>query len=306
MKIIVAGGSGFIGKALIQNLLAQKHTVVLLTRSQKANQPPARGAVHVAQWDGENLGKWTEQLEGADAVVNLSGESIAAKRWTAPQKRKIVESRIRTTRAIVKAISQTKAKPKLLINASAIGFYGNVEQGDVTESHPKGKGFLAETCSQWEEEAIKAETAGIRVIRLRIGVVLEKGGGALARMLPPFRFFMGGPLGSGKQWFPWIHREDLVGLIIFLVTHPSAAGAVNATAPNPVTMKELCQTLGNVMRRPSWAPVPAFVLKVLLGEMAENMLLTGQKVVPAKATDLGFPFKYPVLRDALEDILKRP
>jgi uncharacterized protein (TIGR01777 family) len=249
-------------------------------------------------------GPWVEKLEGADAVINLAGESIAAKRWTAAQKELIVNSRLDATKVLVDAIGRVSAKPSVLVNASAVGYYGNVESGDVTEDHAKGTGFLADTCVRWEAEANRAKTLGGRVVIIRIGIVLEKGGGALSKMIPPFQMFLGGPLGSGRQWFPWVHREDVIGAILFALQNPNLSGPVNAVSPNPVTMKEFCKALGRAMHRPSSAPVPAFMVKLLLGEMSE-MLLTGQRAVPKKLQDAGYRFRYPELDNALAAIFTR-
>lgn len=237
-------------------------------------------------------------MDGAEGVIHLAGEPIAGKRWTAEQKQKIRSSRIDTTRALVAAIAAAKQKPRFLINSSAIGYYGARGDEALNEQAGPGSDFLARLCVDWEGEAIKAEEHGLRVIRLRTGIVLGRGGGALAKMLLPFKLFIGGPLGSAKQWMSWIHLEDEIGLIQFLIENPQARGVVNATAPNPVTMKEFCQTLGRALHRPSWAPVPAFALRLMLGEMAE-MLLTGQRVLPEKALSLGYRFRYPDLREAL-------
>jgi len=195
------------------------------------------------------------------------------------------------------------AKPKVFISSSAVGYYGNVDEGEVLESHPKGRGFLADTCERWENEARKAEALGIRTVLLRIGIVLEKGGGALGKMLPPFRLFAGGPIGSGKQWFPWIHRADVVDIILFAIKTEALKGPVNMTAPTPLRMKEFSAGLGDAIHRPSWAPVPAFALKTLLGEMAD-MLLEGQKAVPKKLIGAGYRFRYPELGRALKSIFK--
>ncbi len=190
-----------------------------------------------------------------------------------------------------------------MINGSAVGFYGPVEQGDVTEETSLGKGFLANLCDVWEKEAESLKNSGVRVVLLRTGIVLERGGGALAKMEFPFKIFAGGPLGSGQQWFPWIHRDDEIGLIEFALTNDKVSGPLNATAPNPLTMTDFCKALGHALKRPSWAPVPAFVLKVLLGEMSE-MLLTGQKAMPKAALDTGYVFKYPTADTALKAIYK--
>ncbi len=305
MKVVLAGGTGFIGKALLHRLIEEGHRVVLLTRSPSAHKELATDKVQLAKWDAKSVGAWADFAEGAEAVLNLAGEPLVGKRWTKKQKARLLESRLSATRAITSAIAQAGKRPSVFINASAVGFYGDVPQGEVTESHPKGRGFLGDVCERWEVEARRAEERGVRVVCLRIGIVLEKEGGALSRMIPPFQYFIGGPLGSGRQWVPWIHREDLLSIILFLMARPDINGAVNGTAPNPATMKEFCKAVGSALHRPSWAPVPAFALRVLLGEMAE-VLLTGARVVPQKLEEAGFPFRYPALDGALTAILSSP
>jgi len=296
MRLVVAGGTGFIGSALCSRLLELGHSLTLLTRSASSGaiSPNKRSL----SWNPASPGPWEEALNGSDGVINLAGEPIA-KRWTERQKELIASSRIDVTRALVTAIGKAKEKPKFLLSASAVGYYGT--HGDETLSEEAGPGsdFLARVCTAWEKEAVRAEDYGLRVIRLRTGIVLGKGGGALAKMLLPFKLFMGGPLGSGEQWMSWIHLEDEIALILFLLEHPDARGAINATAPNPVTMQKFCKTLGDAVNRPSWAPVPAFALRLLLGEMAE-ILLTGQRVLPAGAQKLGYAFKYSTLLEALQ------
>lgn len=300
MKLVLAGGSGFIGRALCARLIEQGHSLTLLTRS-RSPAPLLPGQTWVT-WNPESTGDWQRTLDAADGVINLAGEPIAGKRWTAAQKSKIRSSRINTTRALVTAIGKAENKPKFLLNASAIGYYGARGDEVLTEESVPGNDFLSRVCVAWEQEAEQAAAYGLRVIRLRTGIVLGNGGGALAKMVPPFKLFVGGPLGSGTQWMPWIHLEDEIGLIQFLIENYHARGAVNATAPYPVTMREFCKTLGNVLHRPSWAPVPAFALRVLLGEMAE-LLLASQRVIPAKAQSLGYQFKYPTLHEALSALL---
>jgi hypothetical protein len=246
-------------------------------------------------------GGWEESIDGADGVVNLAGEGIAEKRWTERQKEIIRSSRIDCTRALVHAIAKSKAKPKFLINASAVGYYGARGEETLTEESAPGKDYLARVCVAWEEEAKKAQDQGVRVALVRTGIVLAKGKGALAKMVPPFKFFVGGPLGSGKQWMPWIHVEDEIGLILFLIENANAQGSFNATAPNPVTMEEFCSVLGKVLNRPSWAAVPASALTLLLGEMAD-MVLAGQRALPKGAEKLGYNFKHPTITEALESL----
>jgi uncharacterized protein (TIGR01777 family) len=252
-------------------------------------------------WAPGYPGEWETFVDGADGIINLAGEPIASKRWTAAQKERIASSRIDTTRALVGAVAKAKDKPKFIINASAVGYYGPRGDEILTEESAAGKDFLAQVCTSWEEQASKAEAFGLRVVRLRTGIVLGKGKGALAKMVTPFKFFVGGPLGSGKQWMPWIHIDDEVGLIEFLIEKPESHGAFNATAPNPVTMEEFCSALGNVLNRPSWATVPASALTLLLGEMAE-MVLTGQRALPQAAQKLGYNFKHPAVTEALESL----
>jgi hypothetical protein len=299
MKLVISGGTGFIGSEVVSQLARQNHTLMLLSRKPRA-QP--RGAnIQWMVWDGGLPGSWQTALDGADGVINLAGEPIAAKRWSAARKQALRSSRIDTTRALVSAIARANQKPKFLINASAVGFYGPHSDETLTEESPPGHDFLAQLCAAWEAEANKAKELGLRVALVRTGIVLAKGKGALAKMVPPFKFFAGGRLGSGKQWFPWIHLDDEVGLIKFLIDNEKAVGAFNATAPNPVTMDEFCKTLGKVLNRPSWAPVPVSLLSLMLGEMAE-MLLTGQRALPAAALKVGYQFKYQNVLDALASL----
>lgn len=297
MNVVVSGGTGLIGQALSERLAGMRHTVVVLTRN------PLSGSDGFAQWDGSSPGPWMKRIEGADAIVNLAGESIAGSRWTRSQKSRILESRLRATRALNEAIAAAKSKPGILISASAVGYYGNVEEGDVTESFPQGAGFLSEVCARWESESRRAETHGVRVVNPRFGVVLARNGGALPRFLLPFRLYAGGPIGSGRQWFPWVHIADVVESILFALHNARLSGPLNIAAPQPATMKEFCAALGMTLGRPSWAPVPAFVLRAALGELS-GMILDGQKVVPRKLLDEGFQFRHPRLQEALSSVLR--
>jgi uncharacterized protein (TIGR01777 family) len=235
-------------------------------------------------------------------LINLAGESVAARRWTDSQKELILRSRIEGTRALVQAIRSADRRPGLFLSASAVGFYGDDAKEDLTEKSPQGHGFLADTARAWEDEACVAETLGVRVIRLRISNVLGTEGGALPKIVLPFRFFVGGHLGSGRQWFPWIHLDDLVGACLFLIDQKPISGPVNAVAPEQVTMGDLATSIGHVLRRPSWVPVPAFILKAVLGEMSE-VVLEGAKILPQRLSHAGFEFRFPDLRSALADIL---
>lgn len=299
MRVVVAGGTGFVGERLIAQLVASGDEVTVLTRS-----PVAREAqrLKTIQWDGKSTGPWTQALNGADAVINLCGEGIADKRWSKKRKAVLRSSRLDPTRALVQAIRSVKVKPRVLINASAVGFYGPVPEVEIDEKRVQGKGFLADLCADWESVAREVDTSGVRLIFLRTGIVLGAGKGALKKMVPPFRCFIGGPLGSGQQWISWIHVQDVVSLIFFALKNPQISGPLNACAPYPVRMDEFSASLGRALNRPSWLAVPGWVLKILLGEMSQ-MLLGGQKVLPRKALQLGFKFRYAFLPSALNSIL---
>ena len=290
MKIVAAGATGFIGRPLIRLLKEQGLQLTLLSRR------PVEGEKYEL-WDGKAAGGWTAALEGADALINLAGENIAEGRWTEARKKALVDSRLDSTKALVYALSTVAKKPKIFVAASAIGFYGDRGDETLDEGSSAGSGFLAELCQKWEDEARQAEKHGCRVVHLRTGIVLGKGGGALGKMLLPFKLGLGGRLGPGTQWMSWISLEDELGLIRHALLG-SAAGALNATAPNPVTNAEFTKTLGRVLHRPTALPAPAFALKLALGEMSE-MLLGGQKVLPKKALASGYIFKHPTLETAL-------
>jgi uncharacterized protein len=298
MNLVITGASGFIGTQLVDRL-ATSHDLKLLTRRRPNKVGLTRTQWIV--WEPGVPGEWERSIEGADGIINLAGEPIANKRWSTEQKERIRFSRVNTTRGLVRAIAKAKDRPKFLVSGSAVGYYGPRGDELLTESSPIGAGFLADVCREWEDEAKQAQSHGVRLALLRTGIVLGKGEGALAKMVKPFKLFAGGYLGSGKQWMPWIHVEDEVGLIQFLMDKQDAAGAFNAMAPNPVTMEEFCSALATVLNRPSWAPVPASVLTLLLGEMAE-MLLTGQRAVPKAAQGLGYSFRYSNVLEALKSL----
>ncbi|HEY4644291.1 MAG TPA: TIGR01777 family oxidoreductase [Bacteroidota bacterium] len=304
MRILLAGGTGFIGRKLYGALTGDGHSVTVLSRSDSTARRILGQKAAVVEWDGKSLVGLRPSVDGLDAIVNLSGESIAGRRWSSRQKERLLSSRLEPTRAIVKAIGQSDKKPALLINQSAVGYYGNTGDAEITEDHLPGSDFLATLCQKWEAEAKDAEEYGVRVVRLRTGIVLGRDGGALERMLVPFRLFVGGPIGSGKQWTSWIHLDDVIGVIRFALTNAKVEGPVNCTAPEALTNLRFSKTLGRILRRPSWAPVPAFVLKVLFGEMAEAVLLGGQRVVPGKLMQLGYEFRFPRLQEAFEDIFR--
>jgi hypothetical protein len=300
MKVVVAGGTGFIGSSLVALLRLEGHEVVVLTRDPD-RVPLSPEATRVA-WDGRTQGEWTVHVQGADAVINLAGESIGGGRWTASRKERIVTSRINATRALLESIRSGGKRPSLFISSSAVGYYGPVESGDVAEGSPPGSGFLADLCLRWEQEALAVGELGVRVVILRTGVVIGEKGGALKRMLLPFRLYAGGPVGSGRQWFPWVHRDDVTGVILFALANGAIAGPVNVVAPESVDMKAFSAALGRALSRPSWLPVPAIALRATLGEMAD-MILTGQRVVPSRLLALGYRFRYPALAPALASVV---
>jgi uncharacterized protein (TIGR01777 family) len=301
MEIVIAGGTGFVGRRLCETLRLHGHGVTILTRRTTEVERLFGSTVRAVEWDAKRSGSWQQSLDGAHAVVNLAGASIAEARWTDSRKRLLTESRVTATRLLAQACARLAEKPQVFINASAIGFYGPRGDEVLDESSPPGKEFLADLCVRWESAAREAESLGIRVVYLRAGMILERDGGALPRMALPFRMFLGGPIMPGTQWISWIHRDDVVGLIEWALTNPRIAGPVNAVAPSPVTMTGFCRMLGQVLHRPSWIPVPKFILKMVLGELG-SVLTTGQKVAPVMAQQGGYGFRYPVLEGALRAI----
>ena len=302
MKIVLAGSTGFLGRPLAMALARDGHDVVILTRGLTAAPgSPVRGT----NWlpDGRS-GPWSRELDGADAVVNLAGESITAKRWTAVQKQRILDSRVDATHSLVEAIRAARTPPSVFVSGSAVGYYGPLGDEIATEETRCGSDFLAGVCVRWEAEANRAGTARTRVVLIRTGLALERDGGALARMLPPFRFGLGGPFGSGRQYWSWIHRQDWIALVRWAIHNPAVAGPINATAPNPVTNAVFSRALGQALNRPAFLPAPACALRLILGELADAVLLSGQRVVPAKAERLGFEFQYTHLTAALRAIFE--
>jgi uncharacterized protein (TIGR01777 family) len=302
MHILVSGGTGFIGRVLIDSLVRDCHRLTVLTRSKNVALLPAREGIRYIPWNGREITEDPVSLGAVDGLVNLAGVSLAGGRWTASRKAAIVNSRKDATGAIRRFAAVLAPRPAVMVSASGVGYYGSVPEGEVHEEHPAGHDFLAGVCKVWEEEARALSVLGMRVVCLRFGVVLGPSGGALERMVLPFRLGAGGSLGSGKQWFPWIHLDDAVGLISFALENAAVTGPLNATAPELVTSQVFARTLGRVLGRPSWANVPAPVLRAALGEMSD-MLLTGQNASPARAISLGYAFRHPTLVGALKDIL---
>jgi uncharacterized protein len=300
MRIVLAGATGFLGRPLVAALAADGHTAIRLTR-----RPRAGSEVTDVAWNPDGTaGEWARSLDGADAVVNLAGESIAGRRWTPGRKAALSDSRLWSTRSLVAAMEGASPRPPLLLSSSAVGYYGPRGDEEVTETDAPGTDFLARLSVEWEREALAAEAGGTRVVLLRTGLVLQRDGGALKPLLLQFRLGLGGPAGSGRQYWPWIHRADWIALVLFLLTHAAARGPVNAAAPVPVTNQEFSRTLARVLGRPAVFRAPAFALRLAMGEMADALLLAGQRVVPARATAMGFRFSYETLEPALRAILR--
>ena len=300
MKIFVTGGTGFVGTRLVARLRKEGHEMLILTRSAPQTGKPAEG-MRFIQGDPSKPGPWQAEAAGCDAAVNLAGSSIFS-RWTKKRKTLILESRIATTRHLVEAMLKS-AKPMTLVSASAVGFYGFHGDEELDERSEPGRDFLAEVTKAWEGEAAKASAAGGRVVIARFGIVLGEAG-ALGQMKRLFKMFIGGPLGSGRQWFPWIHVDDLVEAIVFLVRRQEMSGPVNLCSPNPVRNRELAKALGRALHRPSFVRAPGFMIRLVLGPFG-NVILRGQKVLPRKLLDAGFRFRYPAIDEALADVLTK-
>lgn len=299
MAVAITGATGFVGTALQRALSETGIDYLVVTRDARRAKQRCREAAGVIEWDPPNSGPTPEALDGLDGVFHLAGSTIA-KRWTAKAKQTIRDSRVGSTRVLVESLRQCSRPPKVLISASAIGFYGPRDDTGLDETAPAGSDFLAQLCRDWEAEAARAGELGTRVVNLRTGIVLGPGGGALSQMLAPFRLGVGGPIGNGRQWMSWIHLDDVVGLMVRAFRDNGLSGPLNATAPNPVTNREFSKTLGRVLRRPAVLPTPVFALKILFGEFAD-ILATGQRVLPEKAVNADYEFRYPSLAKALAD-----
>ena len=297
MKILIAGATGLIGSKLVPFLKEQGHQVVILTREQGQLDS---GSI---SWNPESGFIDGSKLEGFDAIINLAGENIADGRWTEEKKEKIYKSRVNLTRQLSEAIANLTKPPKVFINASATGYYGNKWDIIQTEDSPRGVGFLADLCLKWEEATQVAEDRGIRVVKLRTGIVLSPQGGALGKMIPPFKMGMGGTLGGGAQYMSWITLEDLIRVIDFALTHDSIKGPINVVTPNPVSNADFTKALGKQLHRPTFMHMPEMVVKVMFGEMADEMLLSSTRAMPEKLTNAGFKFEYPMLEEALQHVL---
>lgn len=298
MKVIIAGGTGLIGTALADNLIADKHQVLILTRN--VHQKGAAGA-ELVKWDARTVGDWAEHVEGADAIVNLAGANLD-KRWTDDYKQRIKDSRVQAGVTLTEAIKQASTKPKALIQSSAVGYYGNTGDSVLTEESAAGEDFLAGVCQAWEASTADVEGLEVRRAVIRSGIVLAKHGGALARLLPVFRFFAGGAVGKGTQYMPWVHIMDEVNAIRFLIKNKKASGVFNVSAPEPVTNRDFSKTLGKALNRPAIAPAPGIAIKLAFGEMSK-IILEGQRAVPEHLLDMGYEFRFSNLETALRHIL---
>lgn len=306
---VVIGGTGFIGRLLVQRLVERGQPVRIVSRHPDGathamrSQPWAAVAMASNQLALCSYDQLNTALDGAAAVVNLAGEDIAARPWTTSQKQRIRDSRVYSVRTMVNALRAADSPPAVLLQGSAVGYYGDAGDALLDETSPAGKGFLAETAQAWERESQDVPALGIRRVLVRTGVVLDTGGGVLGRMLPAFKYFLGGPLGNGRQWFPWIHREDEVRAMLYCLDTPDMHGPVNFVSPTPVTNREFCQTLARTLHRTCALPMPAAILRLALGEMARELLLASQRVVPARLQASGFAYAYPTLPQALQAIL---
>jgi uncharacterized protein len=307
MRVAITGASGFVGSRLAALLAAEGHAPVALTRDAEAAAPRFGDGVETREVDPYDVGQVAGAIEGCDGVVNLAGESLFAHRWTRAFRRALEDSRVESTRALVTALATLEKPPEVLVSGSAVGWYGPRDPDEVLDedtldaSHFAPEDLLGSICHKWERMAREAERSGVRVVRMRTGVVLDRGGGALAQMERPFKLFVGGRIGSGKQVTSWIHRDDLCRMFLLALEQPTLHGPMNGVAPNPVTNAELSRALAHALGRPCWLPVPPLALRVVLGEVA-SIVATGQRVVPKRALDAGFRFEYPTIDEALAAI----
>lgn len=301
MRILMTGGTGFVGRQLTSRLVQEGHEVTILTRSLKGERETPKGVSYL-EGDPTKKGSWQGEIRNHDGLINLAGASIFSK-WTEEHKKAIRESRILTTQNIVEGIPSPLEKPFHLFSTSAVGYYGFCGDEELTEESPPGNDFLARIAIEWEGEALKAREKGARVVITRFGIVLGEKGGALSQMIPLFKKYIGGPIGSGNQWFSWIHIKDLAEAFVFLLNHPEISGPVNVCSPQPVRNKELAKALGKALHRPSFIPAPAFMVRWVLGEFG-SVILEGQRVIPKRLLESGFKFQYPDIHQALQSIIK--
>lgn len=302
-RVVITGATGLIGRKLCAQLSAKGYQIVVFSRDADAARRSIPGAAEYVAWTPSESGPWAAAIDGAYAVINMAGAPIIGKRWNAAYKQELRDSRIIGTRGLVNAMAAAQRKPEVFVSGSAIGYYGNRDDTPLDEEAQPGSDFLAKLAIDWEQEAAKAEQLGVRTVLLRTGIVLDTEGGALKPLLLPFRLGVGGPVLPGSQYWSWIHLDDVVGLIVFALENDRVRGALNGTAPEPLTNRQFSTILGKVLRRPSLMPVPGFALNLLLGEVAEPLIVNGQRVIPAKAQQIGYSFKYPRLEPALRQLL---
>lgn len=301
MRVLITGATGFIGKNLSGSLLESGHEIIALTRNVENAGNILGSGVQCIHWDGQTTEAWQEYIEETDVVVNLAGENLAEGPWSESYRKRILNSRIQAGAAISEAILKAKRKPKLLLQASAIGFYGSRGEEELNESSQAGNGFLTEVVKQWEGSVREVESA-LRVVYLRSGVVLGRGEGMIGKMWLPFQLFLGGAPGSGKQWLSWIHIADEVNAMRFLMENEKLKGVFNLTSPKPVRINEFAKQFGRALDRPSWAPIPGLAIKLLFGQMGEETILSSQNVTPGKLLEAGYAFLFPEITSALADL----
>jgi uncharacterized protein (TIGR01777 family) len=306
MRVFVTGGTGLVGRRSVRALRGRGDEPVVLSRRATTAREQFGEGVRVVEGDPMQAGAWMDAVPDCDAVIHLAGENVFGRRWNAAVKQLLVDSRVQSTRHVAAALARkplrADGRPRVLVNASAIGYYGPHGDEELDENSPAGDDFLARLCADWEREAAAAERAGARSAMVRIGVVLDREGGALAKLLTPFKLFAGGPVGGGRQWMSWIHHEDMTGLLLLALDRDEARGPLNGTAPNPVTNRDFSKALGRALQRPSFFPTPGLFLRLGLGEVAE-VVLTGQRVLPRRPLALGYSFRYPTVDAALQQIL---
>ncbi len=303
-RIVITGATGFIGRALCEDL-CKDYKVIGLSRDIRRASGLIGDFAEIFEWDGRTTGTWIRQADGAFAIINLAGDNLASGKWNRYKKAGILHSRLDATRAIIAAIKQVDNKPSVVIQSSAVGYYGSSGLQKLNEQSPPGKGFLSDVCQKVEFCTEQMQNLDVRLVVIRTGVVIGPGGGALPKMSRPFKFFLGGHPGSGRQWFSWISLEDHIAAIRFLLENKDQQGVFNLTSPEPVTMKKFCKALGKVLHRPCLFRVPGFVLRLKFGEMADEMLLSGQRVIPERLLDAGFEFEHPEIKQALSAVLSR-
>lgn len=302
-KIIITGATGLIGQQLTIKLTDMDYKITIFTRNPDNAQKKLPNVHKVVKWEYDYVDEWLHELESVDAVIHLAGANLSTKRWNKEYKKLLYDSRIISTKKLIEAIKTVERKPKVFITASAIGYYGNRSDEILTEESEAGKDFLANLCNDWEKEAKNVEQFGVRSVQIRTGLALSRNEGTLKQMLPAFKYFIGGPLGNGKQWYSWLHIEDIVNIYVKALESEILSGPINAVSPNPVTMKKFAKILGDVLHRPSFFSVPKIILLLVIGQVAE-VVTSSQRVVPEKLLNSSFKFKFEKLEDALRDILK--